>query len=65
MKAKSHSSAKKRIKITGSGKFMLPKSNKSHLLINKSRKAKNRNQYGQVADASNVVALKRLLTGAF
>lgn len=61
MKQKTHSSAKKRIKITGTGKFLLPKSCKRHLLANKSKKAKGRNKYGVVANAANALALTRCL----
>ena len=61
MKCKTHSSAKKRVKITGSGKFMLPKSCKRHLLANKSKKAKGRNKYGFEGSSANSVALKRCL----
>lgn len=61
MKAKTHSSAKKRVKISGTGKFMLPKSCKRHLLANKTRKAKGRNKYGFEASASNNRALKGCL----
>lgn len=61
MKCKSHSSAKKRVKITGSGKYILPKSCKRHLLANKSKKAKGRNKYGFEALSANITALKRCL----
>ncbi len=61
MKCKTHSSAKKRVKISGTGKFMLPKSCKRHLLANKSKKAKGRNKYGVEASSANAVSLKRCL----
>lgn len=54
MKLKSHSSAKKRIKITGTGKFILPKSCKRHLLADKTKKAKGRNKYGFTASSANI-----------
>ena len=46
MKAKTHSGAKKRVKVTGTGKYILEKSCKRHLLSDKSKKAKGRNKYG-------------------
>lgn len=58
MKAKTHSSAKKRVKITGTGKFILPKSCKRHLLADKSKKAKGRNKYGFVASSANIKAIR-------
>jgi large subunit ribosomal protein L35 len=61
MKAKTHSGVKKRAKITGSGKIILPKSAKRHLLMNKSKKAKGRNKYGVVLDPSNNRSVKRSL----
>lgn len=61
MKCKTHSSAKKRVKISGTGKFLLPKSCKRHLLANKSKKAKGRNKYGFEGSSANATALKRCL----
>jgi large subunit ribosomal protein L35 len=61
MKQKTHSSAKKRIKVSGTGKFILPKSCKRHLLANKSKKAKGRNKYGMVSTPANAKALRRCL----
>ncbi len=53
MKLKTHSGAKKRIKITGTGKFILDKTAKRHLLKNKSSKAKGRDKYGKVVSVTN------------
>jgi large subunit ribosomal protein L35 len=61
MKQKTHSSAKKRVKITGSGKYILPKACKRHLLSDKSKKAKGRNKYGVVANQANARALQQCL----
>ncbi|MDD2745694.1 MAG: 50S ribosomal protein L35 [Candidatus Gracilibacteria bacterium] len=61
MKQKTHSGAKKRIKVTGTGKFILPKSCKRHLLANKSKRAKGRNKYGMVGTPANTRALRRCL----
>ena len=41
-KMKTHRGAKKRIKVTGTGKFVVKKPGKSHILTKKSRKRKNR-----------------------
>ncbi len=40
MKAKTHSGAKKRLKITGTGKKRFKKASKRHLLVNKSKRQK-------------------------
>lgn len=40
-KMKTHKGAKKRIKVTGSGKFVIKHSGKSHILTKKDRKRKN------------------------
>jgi len=40
MKLKSHSSTKKRVKVTGTGKIRLQKSCKQHLLAQKSKRQK-------------------------
>ena len=53
MKLKTLSSAKKRVKITGTGKYIVDKTAKRHLLKKKSAKAKGRDQYGRVLDSTN------------
>jgi len=63
MKLKTHSGTKKRVRISGSGKIILNKSSKRHLLINKSKKAKGRNAYGQVVDKANKEALRKAIPG--
>ena len=40
-KMKTHRGAKKRIKVTGTGKFIVKHSGKSHILTKKDRKRKN------------------------
>ena len=40
-KMKTHRGAKKRIKVTGTGKFVIKHSGKSHILTKKDRKRKN------------------------
>ena len=41
-KMKTHRGAKKRIKVTGTGKFIVKAPGKSHILTKKTRKRKNR-----------------------
>ena len=40
-KMKTHRGARKRIKVTGTGKFVIKHSGKSHILTKKDRKRKN------------------------
>ncbi|PIV90650.1 50S ribosomal protein L35 [Candidatus Gracilibacteria bacterium CG17_big_fil_post_rev_8_21_14_2_50_48_13] len=61
MKLKTHSGAKKRIRITGSGKAMFQKSAKRHLLTNKSKKAKSRDKNGIIVSSAHKKRLKKLL----
>lgn len=61
MKQKTHSGAKKRVKVTGTGKFILTHSCKRHLLSDKTKKAKGRNKYGIVAHPTNERAAQRCL----
>ncbi len=53
MKLKTHSGAKKRVKITGTGKYIVDKTAKKHLLKDKSNKAKGRDPYGRVLHKTN------------
>ena len=55
MKLKTLSSAKKRVKITGTGKYILDKTAKRHLLKNKSNKAKGRDKYGRIVSSANAL----------
>lgn len=60
-KVKTNSSAKKRFKVTGTGKITHQKSFKRHILTKKSKKRKrNMRKDGLVADA-NLHFVKRLL----
>lgn len=61
MKLKTRSGAKKRVKITWSGKFKLAKAAKKHLLSDKSSKAKWRNKYWFVADKTEVAKIAKAL----
>ncbi|WP_194786006.1 50S ribosomal protein L35 [Actinomyces haliotis] len=60
-KNKTHSGAKKRFRVTGSGKIMREQANKRHLLEVKSSRRKRRLSRDQVLDPSNVREVKKLL----
>lgn len=61
MTLKTRSGVKKRVKITGSGKFKLGKACKRHLLMDKSKKAKGRNKYGLMVSAAESKKIARQL----
>ena len=52
MTLKTRSWVKKRLKVTGSGKFKLGKACKRHLLSDKSKKSKGRNKYGLIVSGT-------------
>jgi large subunit ribosomal protein L35 len=60
-KMKTHSSAKKRFKLTGSGKVKRFQANTSHLMRKKSKKAKTRLSGSTLVTAVEVHRVKRLL----
>jgi large subunit ribosomal protein L35 len=61
-KMKTHKGAKKRFKITGSGKVRRYKAYKSHILTKKTSKRKRRlRQAGVIATNGETKVLKRLL----
>ena len=60
-KLKSHSGAKKRFKFTKSGKVKKASANKSHILNKKSTKRKRRLRKTDIADKTNVAAIKAML----
>lgn len=60
-KLKTHRGLAKRIKISGSGKYLRRKAGKSHLLSGKSRKRKRNLKKTVVVDSTNVKAVKKLL----
>ena len=60
-KMKTHSSAKKRFKLTGSGKVKRFQAFTSHMMRNKSNKAKTRLEGSALVDKSQVKRVKRLL----
>ncbi len=62
MKMKTHKGAKKRFKVTGSGKVRRYKAFKSHILTKKTAKRKRRlRQAGLVSTNGEEKRLKRLL----
>ena len=61
MKKKSHSGAKKRVKKTGTGKLLVQKSCKNHLLVNKSKRQKKLNAKGKPVESTVLRALKKKL----
>jgi large subunit ribosomal protein L35 len=62
MKMKTHKGAKKRFKVTGSGKVRRYKAFKSHILTKKTSKRKRRlRQAGLVSTHGEEKRLKRLL----
>jgi len=64
MTLKTRSGVKKRVKVTGSGKFKLAKACKRHLLSNKSSKAKGRSKYGRIVSQAENKKIARQLPHA-
>ncbi len=64
MTLKTRSAVKKRVKVTGSGKFKLWKASKRHLLSDKSKKAKGRNKYGLIVSSTEAKKIQRQLPHA-
>jgi large subunit ribosomal protein L35 len=60
-KTKRQSAAKKRFKVTGTGKLMRRPAMRSHLLEKKSPKRKRRFRKAMQVDESNVKSVKKLL----
>ncbi len=60
-KLKTHSSAKKRFKVTGTGKIKHFHANTSHLMRKRSKKAKLRLRHSSVINKDNEKRIKRLL----
>jgi large subunit ribosomal protein L35 len=61
MTLKTRSWVKKRVKITGTGKFLLWKAYKKHLLSDKSKKAKGRNKYWLIVSSTENKKIKQQL----
>lgn len=60
-KIKTNRAAAKRFRKTGTGKYKFSKSHASHILTKKSRKRKRSLRQAQVADSTNMKAIRRLL----
>ena len=60
-KMKTKRGAAKRFKLTGSGKLARRKAFSSHILTKKSTKRKRGLRLGEIVDATNVKAIKRLV----
>jgi len=60
-KLKTHSSSKKRFKITGTGKVKRYKAYKSHILTKKSSKRKRNLRKATVASEANAATIKSML----
>jgi len=60
-KMKTHSSAKKRFKITGSGKVKRFQAYTSHMMRNKTKKQKNRLGGSTIVAQADEARIKRLL----
>ena len=60
-KLKTHSGAKKRFKLSKTGKVIRAHANKSHILNKKTTKRKRGLRKTTVADKINVVAVRKLI----
>jgi len=60
-KQKTHSAAKKRFKVTGTGKLLRRRAMKSHLLEKKSAKRKRRFRQDHAVNGADVREVKKLL----
>jgi large subunit ribosomal protein L35 len=60
-KIKTHSGAKKRFKLTKTGKPIRGHANKSHILTKKTTKRKRGLRKSVVADTTNAAQIKRLI----
>lgn len=59
--SKTHSGAKKRFKITGSGKILRSHANKNHILNKKSRKRKRNLRKRALVDYSDMKRITNLI----
>jgi large subunit ribosomal protein L35 len=60
-KMKTHKTAKRRLRVTGSGKIMHSKVGKSHLRLKKAPRVKRQYSRDVVLDHSNESRIRRLL----
>lgn len=60
-KIKTHSSSKKRFKVTASGKVKMSHAFRSHRLISKAKKAKKKHRLGAYASPADEATIKALI----
>jgi len=60
-KMKTHSGAKKRFRLTATGKVRRGKAGKSHMMIGKNRRRLRRLRKNDMVDSTNEKQIKRLL----
>jgi large subunit ribosomal protein L35 len=60
-KMRTNSSAKKRFKLTGSGKFKREKAYKSHILTSKTRKRKRNLRQSTLVHSTDLKRVKKML----
>lgn len=60
-KIKTHSGAKKRFKLTKTGKVLRAHANKSHILTKKNTKRKRVLRQTTTADATNVAKVRKMI----
>lgn len=60
-KIRTNRAAAKRFKVTGTGKIVRARANKSHILTKKSRKRKRELRQDTVIDAINVRSVRRMM----
>lgn len=60
-KMKTHSSTKKRVKLTGTGKYKKNVANRAHKLTGKTSKRKMSLKQASYVDSANKAAVKKLL----
>jgi len=60
-KLKSHSSSKKRFRMTGTGKVKMGKAYRSHRLVSKDKKARKHHRLTKYASPANEATIKKML----
>lgn len=60
-KLKTHSSSKKRFKVTANGKIKCGQAFRSHRLVSKGTKAKKHHRLGAYVSAANAATIKKLI----
>ena len=60
-KVKSHSSSKKRFKVTANGKVKMGHAFRSHRLVSKDKKARKHHRNGAYASPANEATVKQMI----